>query len=238
MPRLEQKLPAQVLSVAEVKRILAQPRASDAIGIRDRAMLEVLYATAVRRSELVRLSIYAIDPERRVTHVRLGKGKKDRVVPISERAVKAVECYLTEARPKLVTSDTEVLFLSAEGQPLSPDHLTYIVKQHIEAAGIHRPGSCHTLRHAAATHMLEGGADVRFVQELLGHAKVTTTQVYTHVAITKLIEVYGKTHPSAQSERKPTTRPDEAVLKDELLEDLAAEEDEEAPGCPSEEEQG
>ena len=202
LPRVERRLPKHVLTANEADRILAQPDIATPFGLRDRAMLEVLYSTGMRRSELAHLSIYSIDPERGIVVIRQGKGKKDRVVPIGERALAWVQKYLDEARPRLVAEpDDGLMFLAYTGQPFSPDLLTRWVAGYVDAANIGKRGSCHLFRHSVATLMLEGGADIRYVQEMLGHASIETTQFYTKVSIRQLKAIHTATHPAAKLER-------------------------------------
>jgi integrase/recombinase XerD len=173
--------------------------------VRDRAILEVLYSTGIRRRELCELGLYDVDGGRGTVMVRAGKGNKDRVVPIGERALAWVERYVREARPSLVTlPDCGVLFLSRFGSGMSLASLGAKVREYIEEAQVGKKGSCHLFRHTMATQMLERGADVRHIQEILGHADISSTQMYTHVSIKKLKEVHAATHPSAHLERPPT----------------------------------
>jgi integrase/recombinase XerD len=198
LPKVGLRLPRYTLTVAEVEAVLAQPKVGTLEGLRDRALLEVLWATGVRRSEAAKLSVYDVRGDGTL-FVRQGKGKKDRVVPISQRALEWLRRYLEEVRPRLVVPpDAGLLFLGAGGQPL-PD-LSQLVGGYVKESGLPVTGACHLFRHACATAMLEGGADIRFVQELLGHAKLDTTQVYTRVTITKLKAVYAATHPGARGD--------------------------------------
>lgn len=202
LPKVEKRLPKFVLTANEADRVLALPDVTTPVGIRDRAMLEVFYSTGMRRSELIRLTIYDLDADRGTVMIRQGKGKKDRLVPIGDRAVAWLEKYLRDVRPQLVVEPDEgVIFLNYAGEPFAPDGLTQLVKSYVLAAGIGKTGSCHLFRHTMATLMLEGGADIRFVQEMLGHARLETTQIYTNVAIKKLKEIHSATHPAAKLER-------------------------------------
>ncbi len=201
-----------MLGVADAEAVLAVPEVTEPLGLRDRALMEVLYSTAVRRFEVVALALGAIDVERGTMAVRQGKGRRDRFVPIGERAVAWVDRYLIESRPRLVVPpDAGVLFLSADGNDITPDHLTRLVGRYV-AAGTGRRGSCHTFRHTAATLMLEGGADIRYVQEMLGHALLSTTQIYTQVSIEALKAVHTACHPGATLARHrspaPTSQPE------------------------------
>jgi integrase/recombinase XerD len=200
LPRMEKRLPQEVLSVAEVERLLAVPDVSDPLGVRDRTMLELFYSTGIRRTELCRLELPDLNTERRTLHVRLGKGKKDRVVPVGERAVAWLQRYLKEVRPRLcLDTRTPALFLTGYGEDFNPDVLSRMVSAWLRKAGLKRQGCCHVLRHSCATHMLENGADIRFIQQLLGHEKLDTTAIYTEVSIKQLQEVHARCHPSAKA---------------------------------------
>ena len=196
LPKLPKHLPRVILSIQEVEAILREAEPSTASGLRDRAMLETLYSTALRRMELPGLALYDVDLTRRLVMVREGKGKRDRVVPIGERAAAWVDKYLQEARPQLLIGDTESLFLTDYGEPMSPEYVAERVRRYMHFAGVKKPGACHLFRHACATHMLENGADTRFIQALLGHADLGTTQIYTRVSIDKLREIHDATHPA------------------------------------------
>jgi integrase/recombinase XerD len=214
LPRREKRLPRNVLSVAEVAQIInaAPTEEPSGLGLRDRTMLETLYSTGMRRAELVALELNDIDGERGTVLIRLGKGKKDRMVPIGERALAWVARYMDEVRPQLVGDDGDMtLFVTKQGARLSPKQLSSIVKKAIDGARLERVlltgplnGSCHLFRHACATHMLENGADIRFIQALLGHADLGTTEIYTQVAILKLKQVHEATHPARLQARGAT----------------------------------
>jgi integrase/recombinase XerD len=199
MPRPEKRLPMHVLTADEAERILALPKQHEVIGLRDRAMLELLYATGLRRNELVGLCVDDVDVARVALMIRLGKGKKDRVVPLGERALAWLQRYVNVARPELETAMSErALFLGVYGERLCRDWITERVRGYIEASKIGKKGACHLFRHTMATLMLEGGADVRYVQEMLGHENIQSTQVYTRVSIQKLRDVHAATHPGAR----------------------------------------
>ena len=201
LPRPEKRLPVAVLSREEVARLFAVPDLADPLGVRDRAICEVFYSTAIRRAELAHLGLTDINPERGTLTVRHGKGGKDRVVPIGERAAAWVARYLAEVRPLLVLDAREqALFLTGFGGPFTLDALSEMVSARMRAAGLVRRGSCHLLRHTCATHMLENGADVRFIQQLLGHESLETTAIYTEVSIKQLLEVHARCHPTAHLE--------------------------------------
>jgi len=197
MPRLEHRLPKHVLTAAEADRVLNQADVNDPLGLRDRAILETFYSTGMRRLELAELKIYDLDGDRGTIMVRQGKGKKDRMIPIGSRALAWIDRYAAEVRPSLVRQpDDGILFLSNAGDAFSPNRLTQLVRQYVNAADIGKQGACHLFRHTMATLMLENGADVRFIQAMLGHARLDTTQIYTRVSIRKLKEIHSLTHPA------------------------------------------
>jgi integrase/recombinase XerD len=192
--------------------------------------LEVLYSTGIRRMEVVHLSVYDLDAERGTLMVRQGKGKKDRMVPIGEQAIAWLERYLSEVRPGVVVPpDAGVLFLTASGEELSPNRLTQLVRDYVNAAQTGKKGACYLFRHTMATLMLECGADIRCIQEMLGHVELSTTQIYTQVSIRKLQAVHALTHPTAKLERRPAAEAQDAgpalvkttVSADELFAHLA-----------------
>ena len=197
LPRIGRRLPRNVMTIAEAEKVLSVPNLSLAMGIRDRAMLEVLYSTGIRRAELVHLNLYDIERERGVMMVREGKGKKDRVVPVGARALQWIDKYLADVRPDLACgADDGTLFLSTYGQALGVERVAEIVREAVTDSGIGKKGSCHMFRHTMATLMLENGADVRFIQAMLGHADLKTTELYTQVSIKALKAVHTATHPA------------------------------------------
>jgi len=201
LPRTEQRLPRAVLSAQEAERVLALPDLKDPLGLRDRAMLELLYATGVRRAELAALSVFELDVERRTLTVRQGKGRKDRMIPTGQRAAAWCARYLQEARPKLaIEPDEGALFLTADGVALSLGTLTYLMGDYVRRSEVGKPGACHIFRHTMATVMLEGGADIRYIQQMLGHANITSTQVYTQVSLRTLAAIHAATHPGASNQ--------------------------------------
>lgn len=201
-PRVPKRLPKDVLTVAEVEAVLSQPDTALGVGVRDRAMLEVLYSTGLRRAELAHLGVHDIDPDRGTVWVREGKGRKDRIVPIGERALDWVARYQSEVRPGwVVGADDGPLFLTHLGEAFTLDHLTSVIRRYIEAANIGKSGACHLLRHTMATLMLEGGADIRHIQAILGHEKLTTTELYTRVSIQHLKAIHDASHPAARRGR-------------------------------------
>lgn len=160
-------------------------------------MLETLYSTALRRMELAALQVFDVDLEAGILHVRLGKGGRDRVVPLGRRTTIWLTRYLADVRPLLVASLREgALFVTDYGEPFGKNRLGDLVRRYIGRARLTAPGACHLFRHACATHMLENGADIRFIQSILGHADLSTTQIYTRVSIAKLKEVHAATHPA------------------------------------------
>jgi len=227
LPRLPKHLPRAILSVAEVEAILAAADHTNPQGLRDRALLETLYSSGLRRSEASRLALYDLDATRRLLFVREGKGGKDRVVPIGTRALAWLDRYLTEARPQLLAHPHDALFVTDYGEPAYPEFIATKVKRYMLFAGIDKPGATHLLRHAMATHMLEAGADVRVLQALLGHADLNTTQIYTHVSIEHLRAIHDATHP-ARLERAQAG-PDRRQAREKLSALLAdASDDDEA----------
>ena len=199
LPKLGHRLPKHVLTAAEADQVLAVPSLSDPLGIRDRAILETFYSTGMRRAELIGLKLYDLDVERGTVMIRQGKGQKDRMVPIGERALAFIDKYLVEVRPSLVLEpDDGTIFLTHEGLPFTPNRMTQLVRDHVDVSGIGKRGACHLFRHTMATLMLEGGADIRFIQQMLGHAKLETTQIYTQVSIRQLKAIHSTTHPGAK----------------------------------------
>lgn len=195
-PRQEKKLP-EILTISEVDLLLSQPNQLEVTGIRDKAMLEVIYATGIRVSELVSLNKVDINIDSGYLRCR-GKGNKERIVPLGKIAVKNLYYYLEKSRPKLVKIESEeAFFVNHHGKRLTRQGFWKIIKKYAELAKIKRKITPHTLRHSFATHLLENGADLRSVQEMLGHADISTTQIYTHITRKKLRGVYEKTHPRA-----------------------------------------
>lgn len=194
MPKTGRTLPG-TLSEEDVEALLAAPDVSEPLGLRDRCMLEVLYASGLRVSELVGLRLDEISMRQGVVRV-MGKGSKERLVPLGEQALDWLEQYLADARPLLLAGKaTDVVFPSQRGQQMTRQTFWYRIKLHARNAGIIKPLSPHTLRHAFATHLLNHGADLRVVQMLLGHSDLSTTQIYTHVATARLQELHAEHHP-------------------------------------------
>jgi integrase/recombinase XerD len=231
LPRMEHRLPKYVLNVREAEHIIQQPDVTQAEGLRDRAILETFYSTGMRRMELAHLKVYDLDTDRSTLMIRLGKGKKDRVIPIGERALAWIDKYLRESRPQLQTGfDDGTVFLTHMGVPFDRRQLTALVRGYLIESKVGKMGGCHLFRHTVATLMLENGADIRVIQQMLGHVKLTTTELYTQVSINLLRQVYSATHPAAHL--KPTAATPATAVRDtgaaaaELLADLAAEAEE------------
>lgn len=195
LPRLGRKLP-QVLTLDEVEALLAAPAQDSAAGLRDAAMIELLYATGLRVSELCQLRVADVNLERGVL-LATGKGRKQRIVPIGESAVALVARYLREARPAADRQRSEALFLSRLGGALTRQAFWKLLRRHAVVAGITKVISPHKLRHSFATHLLERGADLRAVQAMLGHADISTTQIYTHLDRSQIFETFRRHHPRA-----------------------------------------
>lgn len=196
-PKKQQKLP-DTLSLGEVEKLLATPDTNETLGLRDRAILEVMYATGLRVSELINLKLNDIHLEMGLLQT-LGKGDKERIVPLGEIAIKWVRRYLAEARPYLTRKNLEEphLFVNNHGSGLSRQGIWKNLKAIVQKAGIYKTVTPHTLRHSFATHLLENGADLRTVQELLGHADISTTQIYTHITKKRMTDVYKQYFPRA-----------------------------------------
>lgn len=198
LPRVGYKLP-NVMNKDEAERVLTQPKIEVPLGIRDRAMLEILYSSGLRRMELLHLKLYDVDQKHGLVTVRQGKGKRDRVVPIGERALAWLDLYLNRLRSEIVKKpDDGIIFLTSNGVPFTPNYLSWLARQYVKSAAIGKGGACHIFRHTMATLMLEGGADIRYIQAMLGHVRLDTTQIYTHVSIRMLKQVHTATHPTAR----------------------------------------
>jgi integrase/recombinase XerD len=193
-PKLPRNLPKS-LTELEVESLLAAPDVGLPLGLRDRAMLEVIYASGLRVSELVTLKVAQLSSNMGVVRV-MGKGSKERLAPLGEEALDWTDRYLRESRPTLLGGRlSDALFVTARGVAMTRQAFWYLIKRHAYSAGIDKPLSPHTLRHAFATHLLNHGADLRVVQLLLGHADISTTQIYTHVARERLKQIHEKHHP-------------------------------------------
>ena len=223
LPKRIRRLPACVLTAGEVERVLAQTDAASPTGLRDRAMIEVLYSTGMRRMEIANLHLGDIDVERGVVLIRQGKGCKDRMIPIGERALHWIAQYLDRARPELAWNAQEPhVFLGLYGDALAPNWLSAIVARYVNKAEIGKHGGCHLFRHTMATLMLEGGADIRYIQAMLGHAELSTTQIYTQVAIRQLQQVHANTHPGAMlRDKSEQAEPEEPSSQSSQTDDAA-----------------
>jgi integrase/recombinase XerD len=203
-PKQPQRLPVDVLTQEEARRLMESTPIEKPRDQRDRAMLEVLYATGIRRSEILALTIYCVDLQSGTLRIEQGKGGKTRLVPLTESAVAALKLYLAEARGRLAQAASQtVLFVSTRsGGPLSGNDLSRIVRKAARRANIPKQVRPHTLRHSCATHLLQGQADIRQIQKLLGHRRLSTTEIYTHVEIGDLQEVIARCHPREQKRKQ------------------------------------
>ena len=195
-PKKEHRLPV-ALSVDEVTKLLDQPDVTKKLGIRDRALLETLYATGIRVSELINLKFSDLHEELKLLKV-LGKGSKERLIPISDVAISWIKSYQEKVRDPLLLKSgkyTDTIFLNNRGGALTRQAVWQIIKRYCQMAGIRKNVTPHTLRHTFATHLLENGADLRVVQEILGHSDISTTQIYTNLSQQHILQVYTKTHP-------------------------------------------
>jgi integrase/recombinase XerD len=212
LPRLENRLPKYILNAVEAETVLQQPDIAVPEGLRDRAILETFYATGMRRMEVANLKLYDIDRERGAVLIRQGKGKKDRYIPIGERALLWIGKYAREARAGLLTgSDDGTVFLTDLGEPFTRVQVTALVRGYVRKSKIGKMGGCHLFRHTVATLMLENGADIRVIQEMLGHARISTTELYTRVSIDLLRQVYLATHPAAYLKRAQAAEDEDEV---------------------------
>ncbi len=197
MPRTRQTLPRNILTAKEVEVVIGEVDVTAPLGLRDRALLEVTYSTGLRRSELADLKVQDVNLSSGWVLVEQGKGGKDRRIPIGERACLWLQKYLYDQRPYLLGDKSyDAVFLYNNGKPMSADRIYRTIHGYIEQANIGKQGGSHMLRHAMATHMLEQGADIRFIQKMLGHEQLTSTQIYTRVQDNKLKEVHSQTHPA------------------------------------------
>jgi integrase/recombinase XerD len=200
MPKLPKLLPHHILSKKEMGVLLSKPDLETPLGMRDRAIMEVLYYTGIRASELVGLTLNDLDLAKGELRINQGKGRKDRLVPLGEMACDFLEIYLREARPKLAASGQPLLFVSKNGNRIRANNLYDMIRRRGEKAGLKTTTNPHGLRHTCATHLLKGKADIRQIQELLGHASIATTQRYTRVEITDLKRVLKQSHPRERRE--------------------------------------
>jgi len=197
-PRPIKSLP-EILTTADIAAIFAVPDLSTPLGLRDRSILEMFYSTGMRRMELVNLHVHDIDRDKGIVRINQGKGRKDRLVPVGEIALYWLARYEDEARPILGPMVDETrLYLNASGLPVGRDNLSIRLRRIFQAAGIKKAGACHLFRHTMATHLLEAGCDVRVIQEMLGHSKLETTALYTHVGIAHLKKAHDAYHPAGK----------------------------------------
>jgi len=225
MPRGEKRLPT-VLTIEDVETIINQTNVNDPIGLRDRAILETLYSTGMRKGELTRLRVYDLEFDKGILRINQGKGRKDRFVPIGDRAMAWIDKYLLDVRPTLVQEpDDGTLFLTTDGERFSA-HLSELVHAYVKAANVGKLGACHLFRHAMATHMLKNGADLRVIQDILGHENIESTTIYTHVEISELKAAHDRTHPARLTRETNPTSDATSDARRDLLNALAAESDE------------
>jgi len=211
MPKVPRSLPRNVLTQEEARLLLESTPIENPRDIRDRAMLEVLYGSGIRREEMLRLTIYDADLKLGSLRIELGKGRQTRIVPLTRSAIAALKLYLEEVRPRWATeAGKTVLFVSSRsGRALSDNDMLRIVRKAGRRAGIRKHISPHTLRHSCATHLLQEQADIRQIQKLLGHRKLSTTEIYTHVEISDLAGVIARCHPREKVRREPEGNDDE-----------------------------
>jgi integrase/recombinase XerD len=200
LPKLPRQLPRNILNKKEIGALLSKPNLETPLGIRDRAYLEVFYATGIRVSELCSLKLADLDLSRGELRINQGKGKKDRIVPLGEVACDYLEFYLAEARPKLAPTGEQILFVSKNGRKMHYTTVSKLTSKYGQKAGVNKSVSPHSLRHTCATHLLKGKADIRQIQELLGHENLASTQIYTRVEITDLKQVLKRCHPRERRE--------------------------------------
>lgn len=201
LPKAPRQLPKDIPSIEEIELILFQASLSRRMKLRNRAIMEVFFATGIRRSELANLNIKDINFKEGTLLIRGGKGKKDRIIPIAERALDWVKQYLKEQRSRYVTlASGDALFLTETGNGMKAHKISDMAKKCVLRSGVDKKGACHMLRHAVATEMLRGGADIRYIQEMLGHADISSTQIYTHVTVNDLCREYKKSHPAYRGE--------------------------------------
>ena len=223
LPKPEYRLPKHTLTSEEAECVLTQPDIETDAGLRDRAILEVLYSTGIRRMEMINLMKHDMNTSAGVIAIRQGKGRRDRFIPIGERALLWIQKYVEDIRPQhTLPRSPDNIFLDETGQQLDPHRISRAVKKYVKQADIDKVGSCHLFRHTMATLMLENGADIRFIQQMLGHSQLSTTEIYTHVAIHKLKEIHTLTHPGKLKPRTDDNHNDDDAI-DTLLATLEAE---------------
>jgi len=199
LPKRPRKLPDSILVNKELDAIFNQTAIHGLIGQRDRLIMETYYSSAIRRAELAQLTLHDINYEHCLLRVTQGKGRKDRIIPIAPQTLDSIATYISEIRPKLASFEAgDRLFLDNKGHSFKPGQLSALVRKYVMRAGVNRKGACNLFRHTAATAMLDNGADIRIIQEQLGHADISTTQVYTRISNKLLKDTYMKTHPMAK----------------------------------------
>lgn len=200
----------------EIVHLVAQPDVGCPIGIRDRAMLETLFSTGIRRMELAGLRVEDVDAQAATLFIHRGKGQKDRLIPVGPSALDWIDRYLREVRTKLAPTSEHTLFLTRDGEPFNLAWIGTVIGTYVRKAFPHRKGACHLLRHTMATQMLEDGADIRYIQAMLGHSQLSTTQIYTRVSIDQLRQVHARTSPGGRTGEQPkpekSERPTEAII--------------------------
>lgn len=206
------------LPLSTIALLLELPDISDPLGIRDRAILEVFYSTGLRRKELSCLALQDLDHHQRTIQVRFGKGGIPRIVPAGSRAFEWIRAYLTKTRPLLtdVSTPESPLFVTGYDDAFSPGSIGHLIRDYLDLAGFHHPGACHLFRHSCATHLMDGGAGLRAIQRILGHSRLDTTAIYTHVSNQKLLEVHAKCHPHGDQASPPQQPPTSCGLDDQI----------------------
>lgn len=209
LPRQPKTLPKAILSPEEVEQVLVNIDVTTPQGLRDRAIFETLYSTGIRRFEVCNLRLDDVQADRRALFIDQGKGKRDRYVPIGTRALTWIARYVSTVRDKLsIAEDQRTLFLTIHGKPIEPDTLTEYGHRYIESAGVDKPGACHIYRHSMATSMHENGADLTLIQQILGHAKSDTTQIYAKTSLRRMLDIHDKTHPASDENLNDKTTPE------------------------------
>lgn len=209
LPKTKRDLPKGIMNRKEVNSILNRPNCDSALGLRDKAMLELLYSTGLRSAELRNLTVYDVDIQNKELRINHGKGRKDRVVPMGDIACKYVDEYMAIGRPELLKYSEEVLkygkrktnilFISKGAKRIQADNLIWIIKKYVKKSGLNKKVTPHSFRHTCATHMLKGKANIRHIQELLGHSSIETTQIYTRVEVSDLKKEHKRCHPRERS---------------------------------------
>ncbi len=199
LPKRKKNLPRGIMTKREIYQLLSQPDADTILGLRDKAILELLYSTGIRNSELRNLTIYDADTSHGELRINQGKGRKDRIIPLGEIAAKYLETYLQVSRPLLVEQQKEkkqnLLFISKNGQKITLANLLWLIEKYVQQARITKHITAHSFRHTCATHMLRGKSNLRYIQELLGHSSIATTQIYTRVEVSDLKREHKRCHP-------------------------------------------